>query len=571
MTRAKQWLRWPIGCGRAAALATLLAVSGLSGCTKSNEQAAVEVLADPGVRELLSNIPADTPYAYISFGGSMRPMVEKMYKQMSPFIEKMSPTIEQALQSEGEWTPLIRALFTEFKAIVKEGGLDRTGIDIDGKAAFYGIGGLPAMRWSLKDPQALRDLLGRVQQNGAVTIPTCKLGDADYWCGEFAGIKLAAAIVSNELVMGVAPTAMADKVFEMLFGKTKPERSLADSPKLRDLLANWQLGRFNAGYVDVRVIVEAFLGEGDPLNKEVLTAVNPRAAEHWPQITQVCKDEIRGLAGIAPMFVFGTETMSAEGFEMVFGVEVRSDIAQDLKSLRASVPGLSKELREQVIFAMGVGSDFGKSLEWMQRKGAEVTKSPYQCPELAELNQAAAKIGQDKGSFPNWIPGLRGGSLVLTDIKMAGFLPSSITGYAVLASADPKAAYEAIRGELPAIAAYEFSDDGKVKTLPDGTVPFVNGIAYGAKAGAGIVVAVGPGSEAKVSELLAAPEAKDPPLALFAYDFGKMMEQLQPLLGMAGQSDMTAALDIYKMFGPSGYEMYAEDRGLVFRAAMKLR
>ncbi|MBZ5715136.1 hypothetical protein [Nannocystis pusilla] len=552
-------------------MATLLAVSGLSGCTKSNEQVAVEVLADPGVRELLSNIPADTPYAYISFGGSMRPMVEKMYKQLSPLIDKVSPTIEKEIPLEGEWAPLIRALFSEFKAIVKDGGLDRTGIDIDGRAAFYGIGGLPAMRWSLKDPQALRDLLGRVQQNGAVTIPTCKLGDADYWCGEFAGVKLAAAVVSNELVMGIAPTAMADKVFEILFGKTKPERSLADSQKLRDLLAKWQLGRFNAGFVDVRVIAEALLGEGDPLNKEVLTAVNPRVVERWPQITQVCKDEIRGLVAIAPMIVFGSESMSAEGFEMVFGVELRSDIAQDLKSLRASVPGLSQELREQVIFAMGAGADVGKAIELVLRKGKEVSQSPYQCPELAELNQAATKIGQDTSAIPKWVPGLRGGSLVLTDIKMAGFLPSSITAHAVLAAADPKAVYEAIRAETPAIAAYEFSDDGTVKTLPDGTVPFVNGIAYGAKAGAGIVVAIGPGSEAKVGELLAAPEVKDPPLALFAYDLGKMMEQLQPLMGMAGQSELTAALDIYKMFGPSGYEMYAEDRGLVFKAAMKLR
>ncbi|PCC68275.1 hypothetical protein SAMN02745121_05157 [Nannocystis exedens] len=569
MTRAKQWLRWPIGCGRAAALATVLAVAGVAGCTKSNEQVAAAALADPGVQALLAKIPADTPYAFISFGGSARPMVEKIYKSMGPAMERIGPMIDQ-MPMDQEWSPLAKAIFAEFRAVMKDGGLDRTGIDIDGRAALYGIGGLPAARWTLKDPQALRDLLGRVQQAGNVTIPVCKLGDAEYWCGGNDDIKFAAAIVSDELVMGVAPPAMADKVFELLFGKTAPERSLADSPKLRDLLTSWQLGKHNVGYVDARVIAEALLGEGDPLNKEVLAALAPKMAEKWPQLTQVCKDEFRGLAAIAPMLVFGTETMSAEGFEAVFGVELRSDLAQDFKALRASVPGLTKELRNEAVFAMGGGFDVGKAIEWALRKGQEVTKSPYQCPELAELNDFAAKIGQETSAIPKWVPGLRGGSLVLTDIKMSGFLPSSITAHAVLAAADPRAVYEAIKAETSAIAAYEFSDDGAVKTLPDGTVPFVNGIAYGAKAGTGIVVAIGPGSESTVGKLLSAPEVKDPPLGLFAYDMAKIMGQLEPVMGMAGQPELAGIFDVYKVFGPSGYEMYAEDRGLVLKAGMTL-
>lgn len=571
MQRAKQWLRWPVGCGRAAALATVLAVAGVAGCSKSNEQVAAAALADPALQALLSKIPADTPYAFISFGGSARPMVEKIYKSMSPMMERIWPTIEQ-MPMDNEWGPLAKAILAEVRAVMKDGGLDRIGIDIDGRAALYGIGVMPAVRWTLKDPQALRDLLARVQTAGKVTIPVCKLGEAEYWCGGNSEIKIAAAIVSGELIMGAAPASMADKVFELLFGKTAPERSLADSPKLRDLLTSWNLGKHNVGYVDTRVLVEAFLGEGDPLNKEVLAAVLPNATEQWPKLTQVCKDEARGLAAIAPMLVFGTEAMDENGFEAVFGVELRSDVAQDFKALRASVPGLSKEIRGEAIFAMGGGLDFGKAIEWALRKGAEVTKSPYQCPELADLNQFAAKIGQDTSSIPKWVPGLRGGSLVLTDIKMSGFLPSSITAHAVLATSDPRAVYEAIKADTPAIAAYEFSDDGSVKTLPDGTVPFVNGIAYGAKAGTGAVVAIGPGSEGTVGKLLAAPEVKDPPLGLFAWDMARIMDQLAPVLGgVAAQPEMAAVLDVYKVFGPSGYEMYAEDRGLVFKAGMRLR
>ena len=74
-----------------------------------------------------------------------------------------------------------------------------------------------------------------------------------------------------------------------------------------------------------------------------------------------------------------------------------------------------------------------------------------------------------------------------------------------------------------------------------------------------------------MGKLLAAPEVKDPPLALFAYDVGRIMQSLEPLMALAGQPELVTMLDAYKMFGPSGYEMYAEDRGLVFKMGMTLK
>lgn len=564
-------MRWPIGCGRSAVLATVLAVSTAAGCTKSNDQVAAQVLADPAVAAMLRKIPADTPYAFVSFGGSSRAMVEKIYKGMGPLVERIGPMID-SVPLTGESAPLLRALITEFKGMVADGGIDRTGVDVDGRFALYGIGGLPAIRWSLKDPQALRDMLGRIQQSGGVQIPICKLGEAEYWCGGSDKLKIAAAIVSDELVLGVAPAVLSDRVFEMLFGKTAPERSLADSPKLKDLMGAWGLGRISVGFIDARVITEALLGEGDPLNKDVLAALAPDLANKWPQITPVCKDEMRALVAIAPMLVFGAESMGAEGFESMFAIELRSDVAQDLRALRAPVPGLSTELRQQAMFAMGAGADVGKAIALAMRKAQEVLNSPYQCPELADLNRAAEELSKGAAeSVPKWVPGLRGGSLVLNDVKLSGFLPTSIDAHLVLATTDPRGLYEAIRESTPLAATYEFSDDGKVKTLPDGTVPFVNGIAYGAQEGRGFALAIGAGSEATVGKLLAAPEVKDPPLMLFAYDLGRMMQGLEPLMALAGQPELTAMLDVYKMFGPSGYEMYAEDRGLVFKMGMALK
>jgi hypothetical protein len=147
-----------------------------------------------------------------------------------------------------------------------------------------------------------------------------------------------------------------------------------------------------------------------------------------------------------------------------------------------------------------------------------------------------------------------------------------VQGYAVLATTERKAVYEAARVQAKEqLAAYELTDDGKVYTVPDGTIPFVNGISYAAKSGRGIAVAIGSGSQTTVESLLSAADEKDPPLAVFSYNLGKIMSDLAPLMQMANQPDLTAVFDVYKIFGPSGYEMYATDRGLVFRAGIKLQ
>src|SRR5690606_33956637 len=101
-------------------------------------------------------------------------------------------------------------------------------------------------------------------------LPVCKLGDIEYWCGGDAKAKVAAAIVGDQIVMAMAPAGLEDRVFGLALGRDKPASSLADSAAFEQLLADWQLGAFSAGFVDIKAIVELALGEGDPLGREVM-------------------------------------------------------------------------------------------------------------------------------------------------------------------------------------------------------------------------------------------------------------------------------------------------------------
>ena len=107
------------------------------------------------------------------------------------------------------------------------------------------------------------------------------------------------------------------------------------------------------------------------------------------------------------------------------------------------------------------------------------------------------------------------------------------------------------------------TDDGVPRTLPSGTIPFLNDLAYGVQAGKGAALALGKDAEARVKALLHEPASSDPPLMVMAYDmarFGTLMSQVS---GAAGgmPSEMQLLLDFYKSIGVVTYDARATARG----------
>jgi hypothetical protein len=377
------------------------------------------------------------------------------------------------------------------------------------------------------------------------------------------------AIVGDQLVAGVAPTAHKDRVFGLLFGSELPAQHLGNSEKFQTLLADHGLARISAGYFDARVLAEAFLGEGDALNKDILAALAPKVAARWPELDDNCKQEIRSLVALAPRMVFGTEQIDASGFAGKFVIELRPDVAQELMTMRASVPGVDAETMKTAVFAMGGGFDMERALTFAQNRAMAVQAAPYKCPALAELNEAASElVGNIKSIDPEaWK--IRGGALVLDDLKLVGFLPSEVRGFASVAYTDTKG----LMGKLQSLVRQPLTDDGSVTALPDGTIPMLNGVSYGLQAGRGGVIAIGPDSQARAKALLAFAEQTDPPLLVMAYDMGRFADLMNQMMSAAGSTppEMAMFIDFYKIFGSVTYDARAGDRGIVMRTSMTLR
>jgi hypothetical protein len=480
--------------------------------------------------------------------------------------------LQRQLGLSDEQYALLRAVSDEFKGKLSVEGMAELGIDVESRFAFYGIGMLPAMRWQLRDPALLRATIERIQTRAGTRFPVAKLGEVEYWQIAGSGKEAAVAIVGDQLVAGVAPAAQRDEVFALLFGSERPARHLGNSEVFQQLLAEYGLAKISAGFIDARTIAEAFLGEGDALNRDTLAAMSPELADKWPGIDDTCKQEIRSLVALAPRMIIGTEQIDGNGFSGKFVIELRPDVAQDLMAMRASVPGLDSEHTTGTIMALGAGLDMERARAYVADKAAAISAMPYACPDLADLNRAASEVPAGLKSLPTALEKARGFAFVAEDVKLSGFLPTEVKGYTVVATGDTQSLLGLMR-VLPPFTTNALTDDGTVTTLPDGTIPFLTNVSYGAKASHSVVFAVGGGSKERVGELLGAGPQSDPPLMVAVYDMGRLGDLMGQAMGALGTTppEMQTILDFYKVFGAVSYDMRAGERGIVINTRMTLR
>jgi hypothetical protein len=549
----------------------LVGATAVAACTPSAPRDAAQVVADPAMQQILQHIPADTPYAFVSMGSkSARDFLTRLYAPLQKYVPQLEDKLAafEKLGVADDKIALVRAVYDEFKGRLSADGFAELGFDVGGRFAIYGLGVLPAMRIQLSDPAALRAMLERVQAKSGTRFPTGKLGDVEYW--HIAGDKIegAVAIIGDQLVAGAAPVAHKDRVFALLLGAELPARHLGNSEGFQHLLTEYGLARVSAGFVDARLVAEAFLGEGDALNKDILGALAPEVAARWPGLGDGCKQEIRSLVALAPRLVFGTEQMDGDGFTGKFILELRRDLAQELMAMRTSVPGLDAEAMQDAVLAMGAGLDVDRAMNFVQSKAVALQAAPYGCPALVGVNETAAEIVTQIKQADPAVRKSRGFAIALDEIKLAGMVPTSLRGFASVAFTDTKA----LLTLLGNVTQRQFSDDGSIASLPDNTIPFLTNVFYGLKTGLGGAIAFGAESEARTKALLAFTEQPDPPLMVMVYDMTRFAELMGGFIQNASdETEMMMVIDFYKAFGSIRYTAHAGERGVVMSTRMSLR
>jgi hypothetical protein len=548
----KRWLR---ACMSAVLAGSLLA----GGCTASPGAAADSALADVAVRDLLRHVPADTPYVFIGLGESMRPFAERVARSGAPLWQQIEGGLAALPQEEAQPADLpervLRALVDELRGKFSLEGLEQLGFDLEARYVVYGLGVLPAARLRLRDGAALRAVIDRVQTRVGAALPSAKLGDQAYWHVGDGKVEVIVAIVGDELVVGAVAGPTRDRALALLLGQELPADDLAGASVLREVMARHGLSRFSVGFVDTRRLVEALVGAGEGLNRDTAAALGATAP------TPACADEYRGLAELMPRMVFGTTKLDAGGLETKFVLELRPDLAAGVDAVRVPVPGIAGALAPDAMFSMASGVDVAGAIELARAQAAAVVAAPYRCPQLAELNDAAAAVVRGADSVPATVRQLRGGAAVLEDLTLAlGALPTNVRGYMTVATADPQGLVAAVSALAPELQLPAVANDGTPQRLSFNSlplpIPFEMFIA--GRAERGLAVTVGAGAEERAGKLLLEPsEAK--PLLLFHYNYARFLK----VIPAAGDTPMIQAL---ALLGSQGYVLDAGDGGLIMRS-----
>lgn len=560
---------------KALCVATVVAL--IAGCSKPEESPS-----------LLQYVPADTPYVF----ASTEPMPDSLADKLEPTIDEVleayqriirhamaEELVELSAEEDGaEKAEKLQALVDEVLSLMSIKGIRDAGIERDAAFVFYGNGLLPVVRLELSDAAAFEAAIARIESKAENQLSVGDLQGEKYKYLDVEEVRLVIATLDDQAVITVAPVQFDDEQLARVMGVTKPATTLADSKHLETLAEEYGFSNYFTGYVNSELIANTFLGNATGLDEDLLAVFDYDVSE----LSDSCKAEFLGLAGIAPRMVFGYTEMNDEYIDSVFVVELRDDIAAGLATIPRPVPGLGQDFGGLLSFGFGV--DLLKAREFYEARLDAMEAEPFECDKLALL-QGSVAMGRQALNQP--VPpvaySFQGIVAVVSDIQGMDLAkqqpPESMDASFLVAIEDAEALVAMGAMMDPQLAAMNLQPDGKPVKLEMAQLAEIADEAYAALSDNALAVSVGEGSETMAAELLVA-ESKEPaPLFSMTMDtasyYGLIGDAMMHSEPKEGEEEMplavrTALKDVMTLMGqvyrrmsldvtltPKGIEMHS--------------
>ncbi len=422
-----------------------------------------------------------------------------------------------ALADRAKTLKLLNAVKAEVAGKDAAGLMDLLGVVPQTHFALYGIGLVPVMRLELAKPDNLRATIGRIETASGSKLATGKVGGLDYWIvkGDRADEKLEGvfAISGKQVVATIAPTTAADADLRTLFGLDKPKKSLADSGDLAALDKRLNYLSYGSGYFDSAKFVAVLKAPPTPLETSFLTAIGTTK----PGIDPVCAGEYDQIVAAWPRASFGYTDMSIKHMGLRGVLETRADIAKDLMTLRAPMPGM--KLAQDSFFDFGFSANLTKLPDLATKYADATAKSPWKCPNLVNLNQSTeqSKTTLTNPAFAGYAPMFHGmHTIVDTFVLKDGQPIPDFTAVVAIGSDNPASLLAMAGGMVPAIGALGLKPDGVPKAIPPMPNLPINAPMFAAMTDKLLAISFGTGEDAKLGAAMKLDDAQQPLLAFGA-------------------------------------------------------
>lgn len=542
--------------------------------------------------DLLSYIPADTPYVF----ASTEPLPSKVADKLEPTVDEILQVYQRILrhlmaeqlvkmaaeEDSAEQAEQFRGVMEEVLGLVSLEGIRGAGIERDSAFALYGNSLLPVLRFELSDDGLFDAAIERIEKKAGEDLLTGVADSESYKYIDAEQVRLIIATVDDQAIITVVPVQFGESRIAEALGLKKPRASLKSSKALTMMAKEYGFSDYMTGFISSQRIAEIFTGKATDMDKELFAAFS----EQPPELSETCSAEIMEMVGIAPRMVFGYSDINTREVKSSFIVELRKDIANSLVALPAPVPGLGMD--SGGFMSIGFGLNPLALRSFYEARLDAMEADPYKCESFADLQAGVAK-GRDalNQPVPPVVYSFRGIVANITDIQDMDFAsnitPESIDASILIAVENAEALIMMAAMMDPQIAALNLLPDGKARKLELAQLAEFAGMAYAALSKDALSVSVGASAEKKSADMLLASAPSPAPFMSMAMDsaryyamVGETMarqptaeegEEMPPAIRAAMAELMTLSGSMYKrMF----VDVRFTERGVEIGANMTL-
>lgn len=563
----------------------------VTACSDAPEDASETLTAEDSI---LSYVPAETPYVF----AALEPMPDEVKDKLGPMTQEVVQAYKKLVQAainqppedpeteakmSAEEKQRLSAMLDELAGMISVDGIPEAGIDSDSKAAFYGVGLLPVLRVSLSDGALFEATFKKLETKAGGEMDVATIDGHSYRYGGTNEARLIVAVIEDQLVVTVVPVAMPEDLLKSVLGLTLPDTSIAESGALGTVAEKYGYKAYGLGIVDVERIAATFVDDQSGVNNTLLSLM-----EHdTSNLSDVCKAEIRSMAGIMPRVVTGYTEITPEHIASNSVFELRSDIATGLQSVTAPVPGLGAE--QGGLFSFGMSLNLGAARDFYSARLDALEADPYECELFADL-QASMAEGRAmlNQPVPPIVYGFRGFLAVVDNIQGMDIQkkqpPTEIDMRFLIATENAQGLLAMGAMFSPEIASLNLKPDSQPVKLELPAVAAMADAAYVAMSENALALSVGNGSEAGLTKMLSASSVEPAPFMSMDMDAARYYGFMGDAMAAGGEDGdpedvqsaemVQATSDVMKaferMFSRVAFDIQFTERGIEIPSDMVL-
>ena len=574
---------------KTSTVAVLFTLATLVACGDSDEKGG-DSAAFAASNSLLSYVPADSPYVLASISplpddvmDKLEPQIDRILQSYEVILQEVVKMANQEIAAEGvddEDAEKAVAVMSELSSLTSMEGLRGAGFEEDSRVIFYGNGMLPVLRVEVSDGALFEAALVRMEESAGEKMEIATISGNPVRFIEADDAKILISILDKQVVVSVAPSEFSEDQLSVLLGMTEPEVNITSSGVLQSISSKYGFDEYFIGYVDFAKMVDTFTGGASGLDADLVAMIGETEA-----LSDVCRAEIRAIAGIAPRMVMGYTDISTEKFESQVVMEVRQDIAAGMKLWPAAVPGLGGD--PGGLFSFGMSMDVMEVRKFYEAQLNAIEEDPFECELFADL-QAGAAQGRValQQPIPPMVYDFRGVVGVVQEIEGLNLTtqspPTSVDGQFLFAMNNAPALVSLGTMISPELAGLNLQPDGKPVLLDLPQAQMLGGDVYIAMSDDALAVSVGDGAESELGDMLSADAMENGTFFRFSMDAGRYYAFMGEAIAMAEQDDddpmspefqaamqdmMLAVADIYERMS---VDMRFTDDGIVFDSVVTL-